>query len=485
MTVTLLVPFLILSASLHLALGFLSLNRRFPYSRYAFMVLASIAVYQLGYSLEILSPELQEKLFWSKVQYIGIPLILLSLSFFVTGFSNIDRKPFPVYAKILWIIPVSVTLLRWTDEWHGLVYSSVRLIEWQGHDLLDIEPGPVYWFQICMHYFNSLFSSFLMFRFLKKSTGNLLKGSILLTAMTLLPFLGLFAYVFRIGPVDPSPFTLALAGPLFARALFQLRLFSISPVARDTVLETLETGVLVLDKKHKITDFNRAWESMLPSAPKYLLGSSIDLVMPELSGLLSNHDNSNKPASTIKISERHFDLAVNTLPDGTGKTIAFYETTQRRELEKRLMYLSFHDALTGLYNRAFFNEELDRARKSRSFPVGFLVIDLNGLKSVNDSKGHAAGDILIQKAAEAIRAPLRSHELVARTGGDEFQVMIPNCTESALAAIQERICTDLCSSAVSASCGAAIAVSEDEIPDALALADARMYEDKNRGRVNA
>ncbi len=107
--------------------------------------------------------------------------------------------------------------------------------------------------------------------------------------------------------------------------------------------------------------------------------------------------------------------------------------------EEKLKYLSLHDPLTGLYNRIYFEEEISRIEKTRYGTVGILSCDVDGLKLVNDTLGHDQGDRLLAAAAQVIRGSFREGDLAARIGGDEFAVILPNTTESAVENACQRI----------------------------------------------
>ena len=93
------------------------------------------------------------------------------------------------------------------------------------------------------------------------------------------------------------------------------------------------------------------------------------------------------------------------------------DITERKLAEEKIKYLSFHDELTGLYNRAFLNEELKRIDTSRQLPLSIIMIDVNGLKLVNDVYGHEAGDKMLIDTAEIIKKSCRSEDIVGRWGG--------------------------------------------------------------------
>lgn len=113
------------------------------------------------------------------------------------------------------------------------------------------------------------------------------------------------------------------------------------------------------------------------------------------------------------------------------------DITKTKDLEARLRFLGLHDSLTGLHNRAFFNEEMRRLEKPQNDPTAILVADLNSFKLLNDTLGHQAGDRLLVDVAGVLRNSFRENDVVARMGGDEFAVIINPADESqALAAIQ-------------------------------------------------
>lgn len=98
---------------------------------------------------------------------------------------------------------------------------------------------------------------------------------------------------------------------------------------------------------------------------------------------------------------------------------------ERMQAEERIEYLSFHDVLTGLYNRRFFQNELERLSHSRYLPIGIVMADIDGLKRVNDTLGHKTGDKLLQEVAMVLESATRKEDVLARVGGDEFAVILP------------------------------------------------------------
>ncbi|MGM0651858.1 MAG: PAS domain S-box protein [Bacillota bacterium] len=128
-------------------------------------------------------------------------------------------------------------------------------------------------------------------------------------------------------------------------------------------------------------------------------------------------DGSTFPAEVILIS---YPLEGRIVLQGSIRDI-----TARKEAAEKLRYISFHDSLTGLYNRNYLDEEMQRVDTSRQLPISIIIADLNGLKLINDTYSHATGDETIKAAAKILKKSTRKEDIIARWGGDEFLVLLP------------------------------------------------------------
>jgi len=131
------------------------------------------------------------------------------------------------------------------------------------------------------------------------------------------------------------------------------------------------------------------------------------------------------------------------LQDGkvSGVILSSRDITVRKQLEQELRFVSVHDGLTRLYNRCYFEEEMERLEGGRHNPVGVMIADLDGLKLVNDTLGHEAGDRLLVQTANILHRSFRQGDVIARVGGDEFAVLLPNTSYSVLEQVAKRIQT--------------------------------------------
>ncbi len=135
-----------------------------------------------------------------------------------------------------------------------------------------------------------------------------------------------------------------------------------------------------------------------------------------------------KTERTGKIKVVHSRAKVET--DEAGRAIRIsgvvQDITEQKKLEDQLKYMSYHDQLTGLYNRRYFEKRLSEMEMKQNLPISIVMCDLNGLKIINDSFGHAAGDEFLKKAAETIKSGCREQDICVRFGGDEFAIILPN-----------------------------------------------------------
>jgi len=191
-----------------------------------------------------------------------------------------------------------------------------------------------------------------------------------------------------------------------------------------------------------------------------------------------------------------FELASVPLSRQPQLTVmAFRDVTAERENARRLREAALHDPLTGLANRALLmsriEEALAPAREGADCPVGLVYLDLDGFKTVNDSRGHAEGDEVLQTVARRIRRSVRSGDTAARLGGDEFAVLCPGVQIDQLREVAERIRSGLTQPVtldsgsydeLSVSVGMALSEPGTTAETLLQRADLLMYEAKRLGK---
>ena len=164
---------------------------------------------------------------------------------------------------------------------------------------------------------------------------------------------------------------------------------------------------------------------------------------------------------------------------------------KQKRSAKKIEYLSMHDELTGLYNRRYFNNEMKRLHNSRKYPLSLIVGDLNKLKFINDNYGHSMGDKYIKVTARILKETIRTEDVVARIGGDEFALILPetnnekakDITERIINNIEEKNSDDDLPVPLSIALGyETINSSEEDIEKCYSRADKKMYKQKFKDR---
>jgi diguanylate cyclase (GGDEF)-like protein/PAS domain S-box-containing protein len=227
----------------------------------------------------------------------------------------------------------------------------------------------------------------------------------------------------------------------------------------ETTLTSVGDGVFAVDTEENIVFMN-------PVAQK-LTGWRFDEVhhtsIRNVFRIINEYTKETVPSPILQVFERGeiVELANHTLlitKDGneipiedtaapirdetgaiSGCVLVFRDSSERKERQKRIEYLSYHDQLTDLYNRRFFEEELRRLDVERNYPLTIVYADVNGLKVINDAFGHESGDQLLTLVANAMKMTCRADDIIARIGGDEFLILLPKTDAAQAARLVERI----------------------------------------------
>lgn len=297
-----------------------------------------------------------------------------------------------------------------------------------------------------------------------KSRKSILAVSLLLTGFTC-SLLGetVLNYFIENGTIQQIPvtWTTSILLYFFMSLGFLLSNFRLWRITQDRIFRSMEDAVLAFDTSGQVVEINKsAYTLMNLDENKYKKAKlNIEYISDNLSSQISNKRRRKKfveKLANIKLNnyrediefsinggKRYYNVRMSPILDTfnrvIGKVLILANITSIKEKEMQLYYQSYHDKLTGIYNRLYFEEELTRLDTKRQFPISIIIGDVNGLKLINDAYGHNKGDEVLKKIAEIFKNNLRHEDILCRWGGDEFAIILPRTQKEDSVKIIDRI----------------------------------------------
>lgn len=217
---------------------------------------------------------------------------------------------------------------------------------------------------------------------------------------------------------------------------------------KQAYLETSHNIVFLKDENLKYIFVNSNFEKFNKIESSKIIGhDDYDFVDAERADFYRKVDMEVLEKKSVIVKEAKSDdkvlrttkFPVKLLNDKYGIGAYVEDVTEEYNNKKQVAYLSYHDSLTGLYNRRFFEEELSRLDVQRNLPISIIMGDMNGLKLTNDIFGHSVGDNLLKEAAKILKKFCRADDIIVRMGGDEFTILLPKTTKEEAIGIIERV----------------------------------------------
>lgn len=469
-----------------------------PTSNYRVLVaLASGCLWWLLFSLlDIISMDTAYKILWNHLSFIGV--VTVTLSFFSFTVQYVMGKKWLTWKNILaiCIIPVAFLVLDFTNKYHWLSITDYRIQVIDGYSFLVKQYGPVFWTWTVYAYLLIILSYYLLIRMLVISLRYYKWYSLLLIIASTLPISANIIYLSEALPLshyDPTPIALVLSIVIILYGMTRLKIGELMPFTRESLVENMQDGMILLNSENRIIDFN--------SVADYLIGDgrSTNHRGRYIGEVWKKYGDDFEEIAKYKTEYREipilrdnkktiYEMQISPFYDYrnkiTNKLITFRDITERKKAEERIIFLSFHDKLTGLYNRAYFEEELSRLDTARHLPLSFLIGDINGLKLVNDAFGHSEGDNILKKVSRILKKNCRECDIIARWGGDEFAILLPNTDKDLAESIAKRIrsaCNRTKDQKIPLSISLGIAAKEkkdEQVDDVIRRAEDRMYRSK-------
>lgn len=344
------VSLLIASTCTTLFLGMYALlKRRNVKGAKSFMLsMFVVTIWSAGNALEMSSLDFGAKLFWANLQYIAYcfsPVTLVTLTMQVTGYNQWVKNK-----RILWLalLPTIIIILVWTDPMHGLVRYGMHMDYSGPFPVIAKNYGPAFFIHaFYSHSLNILAWVLLIRAVLFKNNLYRKQAAALLCGLSLI-ILPNILYITGLSPVqrfDITPIFFGPAGLIIAWGIFRYKLLDVVPVARATIIESMDAGIMVLDLQNRILDINPAFEKIVALPASMVLSRKVEEVCGKIPELLKACTDESKTYREFSMSvnelSRVYEVLLFPLTDAKGVLIGrlfvTYDITERKQVQREYM----------------------------------------------------------------------------------------------------------------------------------------------------
>ncbi|NLY53973.1 MAG: diguanylate cyclase [Firmicutes bacterium] len=466
-----------------------------------------ISIYLFGYLMIINSNNLQEMIFWNRVQYLGLPFISVLWLTVALLYTRTIYSLKPRMALLLFAVPILTLLIRHTNSWHHLFYTTWEARQYYGYSSLYMGRGFWYYINISYTILCLLLTVITYFiGYLRNKAGYSKSHFLIFFFASLLPLIGIALILLFFGErsIDYSALIMPVSLLIISYGILRHDFLEMRTLAREAIFEDNSAGMVVLGPGKRIVDYNRAAEQFFATMHIELSNNPIERVLKREPKLLEIFQSESDREFSMMVDgeERFFEIdavPLGDLQDESERMLkSIRDVTEEKKLQDKLRFLATTDSLSGLYNRAEFmhlaKKELVSAQ-SNDEELALLIMDLDNFKTINDTFGHAAGDEVIREISSIIKSSFRKTDIAGRIGGEEFAVVLKNASLEDAKKVAEKFRDTVAQRKViygdqeigiTASIGvAAMDGNTDDINDVediLKRADAALYRAKAMGR---
>ncbi|HPJ01384.1 MAG TPA: diguanylate cyclase [Candidatus Limiplasma sp.] len=443
---------LVISSMIFLYIGYYSYTHRKTPGAIVFLFLMVAALFwNLGSFLEMNASTLQSKIFWRNIQQIGAFGLPIGTLFFAVAYTRQNKlMKFALAAAIPELIAV---LLIFTNELHGLMRSGYSM-----------EPSAVYGLSLVVHS-TTLGSILVAYNFtmpiiaivlLITYTRRVSTGFRKQVYTIIYSFIYTFAVAWikmaileQIGIYIHISVLYAPAAILIFFSVFRHQTLSLSPIAHDKVFNVINQGILVLDEYGTVLDTNSYARHTLREC--FHVDSPLGKKLHDLTiGHKEVHD------FIGNTGDQHTEIRIEPGAEPTYLSVSYYpllqsnkyigsvmiinNITMQKQFEHKLKDKAEKDHLTQLFNKFGFQKKLQKYLTNCNLQrYSVMMIDVDNFKQINDTHGHAAGDLVLRDFSRIVNDIIRTEDIACRLGGDEFVIVVPSISKATTLAIAERI----------------------------------------------
>jgi len=391
----------------------------------------AITIYIVGYALELQADNIEQIKFYLKMEYFGAPFMSAFWIIFSYTFHFKKTASLKVIIMIM-ILPFLTLFFSVTNEYTHLIYTNVSAFEYDGYLLSSLSKGPWYFVNIFYAYLAQLFGIFAFFMAWRRTGYKYESQPFWMLIGSIWPGLMNIIYILGLSPLslDLTPFGLSLSAIFFYIALFNYDFLELNEIIKDVIFLEINEGIIVIDDKNRLIDFNKAGKKVFDWLDSKLIGTDIS-AYKEGRELLGQKKDLFEMTVLKNDTKKYFELRKTILNENSSNVGYVYfiqDISKKKEMIRTLNNMANYDSLTQIYNRRKLMEKAEKElMKSKKFGhlISVLMIDIDNFKLVNDRYGHLAGDEVLKALAKACSDNLRRTDIIGRFGGEEFLIILP------------------------------------------------------------
>jgi diguanylate cyclase (GGDEF)-like protein/PAS domain S-box-containing protein len=490
---------------LSMLIGYIWPHRSTPGAKSLIWIAVALVFWTGGYIVEYVSTSLDAKLFAFNISYIGMVILPVVVLTFASYFTDNARWITRRRLALLFLIPLVTLILQWTKQFHSFMYYDIHLVTDGPFLLVAKQYGFWFWVDWIYNWVLVITSMIMLIHRLFRPPHLFFDQAIYIIVAAVAPLAANIIYVLHLLPgphADWTPCSFVVTAVALTFAITRHRFLDIVPVARESAIEMLSEGFIILDDMERIVDLNKAMLDITGTAEEKLHGQPLpDSILKQLEGNESfvRNDEAKIEIALEREGKLHYYMVhISPLHKSSlrnyGRIMVFHDMTERKLVEEAIKQIAYYDPLTGLANRTLFSNRAEMAVeecKRHKRKLAILIIDFDKFKEVNDTYGHSTGDQVLKGLSKRICSAVRKMDTVSRLGGDEFIVLMPEIAgEDLVGSIATRIIETVSSPyiyedheiAVTLSVGITVFPNDaGDLDTLIKFADVAMYTAKQRG----
>ena len=397
---------LLIAAAVSICLAYYIWTRRFnPGAKSLFAVMAAMVIWSSCYALQMASVELAAKIWWTRIQYLGILAVPTMWLLFALQYTGRDEGWLKGRLWLLAPVPLLTAVLIWTNSHHHLFWKTTELVQYEGFAVFDKQHAFGFWIHATYSYLLLLIGTLLLLQALHATTNRFRHQLSAAIIGVLAPWAANAVTIFGISPfpyLDLTPFAFVLTGLAMGWGLYRFHLLDLIPVARDLVVERINDGIIVLENHNRIADINPAARHMLDCIDEDLIGRPVGELLPDLATLIIWVDELEETVEEISLArageKRIYEVNLVPLHDSglhsAGRLVLLHDVTLRRQTEERLRQLKEAADAANRAKSAFLAHMNHELRTPLTGVIGYAeMLKEQMMGELNDRQDEAIGKI--------------------------------------------------------------------------------------------